>query len=363
MALKRVDAPKSMVVAWTLMAMVTGCNHALTTSETLERAKYLSDSNRAAEAIHLLDSLLEVEPKVAEAYYLRGLSQERAGNEDRAIADYSAAIDHNPAYGQAFNNRAVLYAQRGELENAIDDFSSLLTNSPDFVLGYKNRGLAYHDLGKLDLAQADFDHVVQVEPDASAYFLRGNLNLERKRYEDALGDFDRAIELENTNSRCWLNRAMALARIGRLTEARDSLQKASEIDTEVISSEILFAYRTLFASESFSSSISLEAVTSAIEGTDWIASTNDDSVFPFVLQRGKEQRYLFVSFLNVDGESISIPKSSHSKIANPRLNKSMLIVNDSPQNTEKWQFIEEWSPLNDQLEVESYRLRLGGDSD
>ena len=45
----------------------------------------------------------------AEAYYNRGIAYGDKGEYDKAIEDYSKAIELNPEYAEAYNNRGNAY--------------------------------------------------------------------------------------------------------------------------------------------------------------------------------------------------------------------------------------------------------------
>ncbi|MEZ6088572.1 MAG: tetratricopeptide repeat protein [Pirellulaceae bacterium] len=345
-------------LAW-LLASLIGCGErSLSPAEMLQRGKYLSDANRASEAITLFDQVVQSEPNNAEAFYLRGLANERTDNVDAALKDYDTAIAKNPRYVEAFNNRAVLYAQQGEFAKAIDDFSKVLAASPKFALGYKNRGLAYHDVGNFASAMDDLTRAIELSPDAQGYFLRANLHLEQKHYADAIDDYDKALELDDTNSRAWLNRGMALARLGKTSEARKSLQEASLMDNEIVSKEIVLALRSLSLDPSVGLDIELEDVQQAVDASGWTASRSDDPHFPYTLRKQQAERKLFVALMDIDQESIMIAADSRMLLLDPKIPKSLLIATDSGLQGGSWRFVENWQPTREQMSLATVKVAI-----
>lgn len=60
-----------------------------------------------------------------------------------------------------------------------------------------NRGIIHNQLRRLDEALADFDTALEIAPDlGEAYHNRGNTHFFARRYPAALADYTRAIELE-----------------------------------------------------------------------------------------------------------------------------------------------------------------------
>lgn len=137
-----------------------------------------------AQAIEQIDLALEKDNSW-EAYAVRAAAQERLGNYEDAIADYSRALE------------ASLY-----------DLNVIRTI-------YQARGRAYADVGKHELAIKDFteivDNVMQIygcfeeaSPDeqtivVNAYLGRGQSNEALLQYSQAMKDYEQAIQLSPNN--------------------------------------------------------------------------------------------------------------------------------------------------------------------
>ena len=60
-------------------------------------------------------------PKDVVAYHNRGDAYGLKGDIDRAISDYTKAIELNPNYAPAYNSRARAYTRKGDYVRAVDD--------------------------------------------------------------------------------------------------------------------------------------------------------------------------------------------------------------------------------------------------
>ena len=58
----------------------------------------------------------------AETYYNRGNAYEKKGQYDKAISDFTTAIEINPRHADAYYSRGVVYYYKKEYEKALDDF-------------------------------------------------------------------------------------------------------------------------------------------------------------------------------------------------------------------------------------------------
>jgi tetratricopeptide (TPR) repeat protein len=79
---------------------------------------------------------------VAWAHNNRGGAYANKGDFDRAIADYTRAIDLKPDYAVAYYNRGFSYRHKGDDDRAIADWSKALALKPDFADAYTNCGQA-----------------------------------------------------------------------------------------------------------------------------------------------------------------------------------------------------------------------------
>ena len=87
------------------------------------------------------------------------------GEYDRAIADYTKAIEINPAFADAYDNRGYTYYSLKRYEEALYDHNKAIELGPtSYASVYNNRGLAYLAKGALDRAIQDFDEAVRVKP-------------------------------------------------------------------------------------------------------------------------------------------------------------------------------------------------------
>ena len=64
---------------------------------------------------------IEIDSKHPKAYHLRGLAHEMAGDDDEALKDFSQAIEIDSEYGAAFFSRATLLTKMGQEDLALED--------------------------------------------------------------------------------------------------------------------------------------------------------------------------------------------------------------------------------------------------
>jgi tetratricopeptide (TPR) repeat protein len=82
-----------------------------------------------------------VQPGIkATAFLHRGVARRDKGELERALADFSEAIDLFPPYAAAFVDRGVTYSQMKVYERAISDFDRAIVLMPSLPDAYQHRG-------------------------------------------------------------------------------------------------------------------------------------------------------------------------------------------------------------------------------
>lgn len=97
------------------------------------------------------------EPENAQDFVQRGNRYSRNGVYEKAVADYTQAIELDQTFADAYFNRGVSYYELNLYDEAITDFTAAIELDPNDDNFYSRRSLAYLFTDQLDLAQADQD--------------------------------------------------------------------------------------------------------------------------------------------------------------------------------------------------------------
>ena len=76
----------------------------------------------------------------------------------------SILIQNNSLNATAYINRGVAYADKHEYDRAITDYTKAIEIDPRDALAYFNRGNAYRDKGEYDRANADYTRAIEINP-------------------------------------------------------------------------------------------------------------------------------------------------------------------------------------------------------
>jgi tetratricopeptide (TPR) repeat protein len=175
--------------------------------------------------------VIELDPKLAQAYNNRGLTYVNKGNLDQALSDYAQAIELDPKNATTYNNRGIAYYTKGNLDQAIADFNKAIDLDSKGAQAYYNRGIAYYTKGNLDQALRDYNKAIDLDPKlAQAYYNRGLAYADQGYLDQALRDYNKAIDLDPKLAQAYNNRGLTYVAKGNLDQALSNFTKALELD-------------------------------------------------------------------------------------------------------------------------------------
>ncbi|MEW6657433.1 MAG: tetratricopeptide repeat protein [Thermodesulfobacteriota bacterium] len=107
--------------------------------------------------------------KLALDYFVSGGAHLEKGHLDRAIADYTEAIQLKPDFFAAFLNRGTARRKKGEVDGAIADYTQAIRLKPDLYDAYTLRGICYSKKGQYEEAIADYTQALKKKPHYLTY--------------------------------------------------------------------------------------------------------------------------------------------------------------------------------------------------
>lgn len=214
---------------------------------------------------------IKLNPRDAKLYAGRAGCYFMIGRYDNAIADYTKAIELNPKVADYYNARADIYLFKGQYDNAIADYTKVIelhmidqydkdiVYDKDIIdaakaLGlnprileeenlrrhtspYRNRGTAYAFKGQYDNAIADYDKAIEMQPSfPEAYYFKARIlaTCLDDKYRDgseALELAKKAVDLDPKAQRAqfWETLAAAYVEVGKFEDAIITQEKAIDL--------------------------------------------------------------------------------------------------------------------------------------
>jgi serine protease Do len=128
-------------------------------------------------------------------YFLTGLNQYLRGELPSALSAANRAIQINSRFAAAYSLRGNIRYISADYRGALADFSQAVLLNNRLASAYMGRGLSQSALSNSEGAIADYTQAIQISPDATAYYNRGVLQLNRGNQPSALTDLQKSADL------------------------------------------------------------------------------------------------------------------------------------------------------------------------
>lgn len=175
-----------------------------------------------------------------------GLAEYEKGNYQKAIENYTRAIEANLREASLYNNRGLAYYSFEKYDKAISDYNRAIELEADYKDAYFNRGLAYFKKSSSQEAISDLGKAIELDPKyADAYYNRGlgynqSFHYYSKPFtEEAVDKFDRAVADFNKVLELDLNYVLAYAGLGNSYYRHGEWDKATEYYNKALGHEDL----------------------------------------------------------------------------------------------------------------------------
>ncbi len=193
------------------------------------------------EELWILDKAIQLDSTNALAYREKSISYTRNGLFEEGMKCINAAVKYDPINQLGYRGHVKLFSI-GDYEGAIRDFQLLDSLTPNFRDApwgndiYYVMGLAYQGLGDYQTAYDYLNKsVLETSLERSEewvnveiFFYRGIMSLKLNKKEEALEDFNRAINYYDKFSEAHYYKAKILKELGKLDDAIKSINSAKK---------------------------------------------------------------------------------------------------------------------------------------
>lgn len=194
-------------------------------------ARSLVRSGRAAEALEILDPMVEQQPGRPAAHYGRALALRALGDREGALVAQRRGLSLDPTSAWAHLSSAVLLRELGRFEEALAAARQAQRLDDDARDGLTEEAHILRFMGRLAEAAAAARRAVALDPSyAPAHAAVGHALLRRNEDVAALVAFETALRLAPHLADGHTGRGQALAAMGRAPDALEALARAIALD-------------------------------------------------------------------------------------------------------------------------------------
>ena len=151
---------------------------------------------------------------------------------DQAAGDLNNLLLHQPKDAEALLQRGHLQYLQQKWPAAINDYSQSMALEPAAAT-YVHRGMAWHRAGHLQNALDDFNRALEKEPNlALAFSCKGDVFYDQANYREAIRWYSEAVEIQPNDADTWNNRGNAFTRLSQYQQALSDYDRALSIRNE-----------------------------------------------------------------------------------------------------------------------------------
>jgi Tfp pilus assembly protein PilF len=153
------------------------------------------DSGSYLTALTYLDKAILVNKNYTDAWYQKGIAENKLKNYSQALDDFSHAIMLNPAYTDAYFGAGNVYRVTGEYQKALEEYSMALMLNRNYFGAWQDRAIIRIELEDYQGAIDDLNHAITLNPGFGAsFYLRGIAEFGLKK--NGCNDLRKAVMLK-----------------------------------------------------------------------------------------------------------------------------------------------------------------------
>ena len=165
-------------------------------------------TGRMQEAINSFNNALVLDPSSIEILQNRASVYLALNNEDKALLDYSSIIEKEPENEEALFFRAYILSNKRMYKEARNDYEKIIKQNPRHEKAILGLALVNNKSGRPREAMEQINQLIRFNPTQALYYnIRGGVHVQNKNYEQAIKDYNKAVELEPNNPEHLISRS------------------------------------------------------------------------------------------------------------------------------------------------------------
>lgn len=189
-------------------------------SRPFDLAQNAYKAGRKNDAISMLQQIVALDPRNAEAHHLLGVIEAREGRLDSALQRFETAVRLAPKKLPYLVDRANAVASSGRTAEAIEAYDRVLAINPKLIEALSNKGQALRLQGNLSEAEDCFRQAIRHDPTfVDAHRALGDLRWGMLRFEEAIESYSAVLAHQLADVKSILHRGICRTNIRQFDKA------------------------------------------------------------------------------------------------------------------------------------------------
>lgn len=177
---------------------------------------------------------IQLDPSSDGAYTGMASAYERLGKLNDAEKTYQQVINLRPRYWKGYNQLGSFYFRQAQYDKCATMFQKVAELTPDSFRGYANLGAVYLAEGKYSEAIQPLNESLRIRATAATYSNLGTAYFHLRRFSEAAGAYKEATGMNDRDYLIWGNLGEAQYFAGKRSEADQAYRKGISIGEEAL---------------------------------------------------------------------------------------------------------------------------------
>jgi tetratricopeptide (TPR) repeat protein len=182
----------------------------------------------APKALNYVEKSLELQPNDRMSLLRRGMIFRQLNDAQRAATDFDAVLQLIPKSAMDFAIRGLaseLIQRPGYIEQAERDYDTAIKMDRTLALAFSRKAEVLLASNRTAKSLPEIDHAIQLdETNAGYYDIRGRIHVELVRLSDAIDDFGRSIAFDPASPTSYRNRGHVYLKLQKYPESVSDLR-------------------------------------------------------------------------------------------------------------------------------------------
>ena len=196
----------------------------------MKGVSYLQKKNYELALVEFQRSI-QTDKKSKNAYFALGSVSETMGKFADAEGYYKEALDIDPEFSEAYNALGVVYSRQERWKDALKAFHKSLENKL-----YTTPHVAYYNMAHVYMAQKNYEKAIEAYRDSKRFanydqtiYELGTALFEAGKVKEAISEFKEGVSLSPGNAYIRYGLALALMKDGNKKAALEEFKKTAEL--------------------------------------------------------------------------------------------------------------------------------------
>lgn len=210
-------------------------NNKMPINKLINEAQELFDKGDFVASSIKIENIIKIDNNNAKSYELLAYIKANTGHMDEAYRLLLKACSTDNASGEAYYYLGKIQLEKNNYQEAVISFRKSISKSGYFFEGLVDIGIALSCLGKNTEAETNFENAKKINnKNPNIYYNIAKLKDKLLKYNEAIDNYNYAIEIYPEFTDAWLKKAETLCNIKKYDEALSCINKAYELDSNNI---------------------------------------------------------------------------------------------------------------------------------